>query len=80
MFQIHGVRFRDVKIFDTHGHLAELFIHYFSESLSLSFTHTQHLIVRSVWEFREAISKHGSCVEDLASLCYFYGLHFHSPR
>ena len=38
MFQIQGVRFRDVTIFDTH--LAELFIHYFSESLSLSFTRT----------------------------------------
>lgn len=78
MFQIHGVQFRDVTIFDTY--LAELFIRYFSESLRLSFTRTKHLIVRSVWKFREAISKHGSCVEDLASLGYFYGLHFHSPR
>ena len=78
MFQIQGVRFRDVTIFDTH--LAELFIHYFSESLSLSFTRTQQLVVRSVWKLREAISKHGSCVEDLASLGYFCGLHFHSPR
>ena len=37
MFQIHGVQFRDVTIFDTY--LAELLIHYFSESLSQLHAH-----------------------------------------
>ena len=80
--QNHGVQFRDVTIFD--AHLAELFIHYYPywglDDLSLSFARTQDLIVHSVWKFREAIGKHGSSVEDLASFGYFYGLHFHCPR
>lgn len=50
------------------------------DNLSLSFARTQHLIVLSVWKFREAISKHGSYFEDIASFGYFLGLRFLCPR
>lgn len=81
---VYGVQFRDVTIFDTH--LAELFIHslLFSEFwityISQLRAHATLDCTQRLEVSRSDISKHGSCVEDLASLGYFIGLHFHCPR